>query len=100
MRYLKLLLLLRNVSTVYEEEKGKGKPVYLSRRFVGMVLTLVSAILYLTYGVELADIESTAEAIVTLLTVLGTLYGAVMAIVGQIRRNREPQKAIGPDTSA
>ena len=95
MHYLKLLLMLRNVSHVYEEEKGTGKPVYLSRRFVGVVLTLASAILYLTYGVELAEIESTAEGIVTLLTALGTLYGTIMAVVGQIRRRR-----LGPDGTA
>ena len=86
MKYLKLLLQLRDVSTVYQEEKGQSKPFYLSRRFIGVVIAFLAAGYMAFTGATLADADVTklSDAISEVIPAAIALYGAVMAIVGQI----------------
>jgi len=84
-KYIKMILQLKQVADVYEQEKGKDKPAWLTRRFFGVVITALSAIYFLNTGVELnIDAENLSSHIDAIVTGGSVIYGTVMSIYGQI----------------
>ena len=90
LKYLPLLLQGRSIATAYKEETGQGKPFYLSRRLIGLVITLIGAIVSLYFGVTLdsAILASIADNMVTVISAIATLYGVIIGIIGVIRKNK------------
>ena len=96
-KYLKLLGMFKDVRKVYEEEKGKPKPWYASRRFLGAVFMFVAAALKVFLDVtvppdlinELTDnVGLLADAInIAIPTVMG-IYGAAVTLVGILKRSK------------
>lgn len=90
MKYLTMILMLQDVGKVYAEEAGKGKPWYLSRRFVGVCLLVLGAIAANIFGVTIDEalLNGLADTWVRLIPDLISIYGLIMAAVGQIRRGK------------
>ena len=88
LRYLPLILKFKNIAEVYKEETGQGKPFYLSRRFIGLVITAIFAIITIWTGVTIDDVLSLpiADNIVAITTAVIALYGVVLGIIGQIKK--------------
>jgi len=88
LRYLPLILKFKNISEVYREETGQGKPFYMSRRFIGLVITVIFAIVTIWTGVTVDDAISLqiADNIVAVITAVITLYGVVLGIIGQVKK--------------
>lgn len=90
LKYLPLILRFRNVSEVYQEETGQGKPFYMSRRFVGLVIAAVFAIVTLRTGITIDESLSLqmADNVVSLITAVIALYGFVLGIIGHFKRTK------------
>ena len=88
LKYLPLILKFKNISAVYQEETGQGKPFYMSRRFIGLVITVIFAIVTIWTGVTIDDAVSLqiADNIVAVITAIITLYGVVLGIIGQVKK--------------
>ena len=88
LKYLPLILKFKNISEVYQEETGQGKPFYMSRRFIGLVITVIFAIVTIWTGVTVDDAISLqiADNIVAVITAVITLYGVVLGIIGQVKK--------------
>ncbi len=96
-KYIKMLAVFKNVSKVYREEKGTGKPWWLSRRLFGAVFGLVGIVLSAFLGVSLEPDQleqftnlttDLAASIEKLVTIGISLYGIVLAIVGAIAKTK------------
>ena len=90
LKYLKLFGLFKNVQGAYKEEKGKDRPSFLSRRFIGAVVVLIGALLSLHFGVKideniLNNITDNTEKVVSAGILL---YGLIMEIVGIVKRQK------------
>jgi uncharacterized membrane protein YqjE len=85
-KYWGLILRLRDVSDIYKEEKGQGKPWYISRRFIGAVITLLGLAATAYFGVEIdaQKYQVIADNILAIITAGIALYGAMTFIVGAI----------------
>lgn len=90
MKYLKLLMVLRDVSTVYQEEKGANRPWYLSRRFIGIVITFLGLCLTVFTGYEASEIHLSimSDNIAAIVSAAISLYGIVMGIVGVVCKKK------------
>jgi len=90
-KYLKLLGRFRNVTDAYEEETGKVRPAYLSRRFVGAVVIFVGAMLSLYFGVEISEniLTNITESLEKIAAAGIVLYGLVMEIVGIVKAKKK-----------
>ena len=90
LKYLPLLLKMRDISNVYEEEKGQNKPWYLSRRFFGVVIIAIFAFLSIQFGFDMSALspDVIANHIVNAVQALIGLYGIVMVIVGYFKRKK------------
>lgn len=95
-KYIKLLLQWKDIRNVYREERGKEKPWFASRRFIGLVILFIGAVLKTFFDIYLPPetIESLTDNAVLLGTVIDTiipvlvsLYGAITYIIGQIKRS-------------
>ena len=90
-KYIALLMQFRDISRIYIEERGKEKPFWLSRRFIGAVITACGAAATVYFGVTisteiLTEITSTVE---TILSAAVTLYGLTLTVVGLIKRHKK-----------
>lgn len=88
LKYLSLILRFRNVAEVYKEETGNDKPWYYSRRFIGLVLTVIGSVVAIRTGVTIDDntITMAADNLVTIITAGVSLFGAVLGIVGHFKK--------------
>ena len=88
LKYLPLILKFKNVAEVYKEETGQGKPFYMSRRFIGLVITVIFAVTTIWTGVTVDDALSLpiVDSIVAIVTAVITLYGIVLGIIGQVKK--------------
>ncbi len=95
-KYLKLLAMWKDVSKVYKEENGIGKPWYISRRFFGVVFVFIGGSLYAFFGITIpTDTVSTiTDNLATLgnivkdaIPVVVALYGAITSLIGVIKKN-------------
>jgi hypothetical protein len=93
-KYWGLIMRLRDVNDIYQAEKQQGKPWYLSRRFVGSVVTLVGLGLSVHYGVSLDEksLQAIADNILSVITAGVTLYGLIMTIVGAVGAAKRGRK--------
>lgn len=90
-KYLKLLGRFRDIEATYKEETGKGRPPYLSRRFVGALVIFVGAALSLHFGVEIDEniLTNITESIEKIVATGIVLYGLVMEVVGIVKRKKK-----------
>lgn len=90
LKYLSLILRFRNVAEVYKEETGEGKPFYLSRRFIGLLITIIFAIVTVRTGITIDEALSAqiAEHVVSLITALVALYGIILTVIGHFKRTK------------
>lgn len=97
-KYLRLIGGFKDVSKIYKEENGTGKPWYISRRFWGALFTFIGCLLYavLDVTVPAETLASMSENIATLagavskaVPVAITLYGAIMEVVGIVKRSKD-----------
>ena len=91
LKYLPLLLQGRSIAAAYKEETGAGKPFYLSRRLIGLIITLIGAVVSLYFGVTLdsAILASIADNVVTVISAIVTLYGVVIGVIGVIKKDKQ-----------
>jgi len=89
-KYLKLLGLFRNVTDAYKEYTGKDRPAYLSRRFVGALIILIGAVFSFHFGVKIDEsiLSNITESLEKIIAACIVLYGAVMEIVGILKRKK------------
>jgi len=89
-KYLTLIGLLQNVTNAYKEHTGKDRPAYLSRRFVGALIILIGAGLSVHYGVKIDEniLTNITESLEKIIAASIVLYGAVMEIVGILKRKK------------
>jgi len=95
-KYIKLLLQWKDIRKIYKEEKGSEKPWFASRRFLGVVILFIGAILKTFFDIYLPPetISSLTDNAVLLGTIIDTvipvlvsLYGAITYIIGQIKKS-------------
>ncbi len=90
LKYLSLAAAFQDVSTIYTEEQGKGRPAWYARRFLGAVATAIGVLLSVKFGVDLsaetlAQMTDNAETMIATGT---TLYGVALGIWGTIKRKK------------
>lgn len=90
LKYLPLLLRGKGIADIYREETGQGKPIYLSRRFVGAVVVVIFAALTTYTGISIDEGLSlqVADNTATIITAVITLYGIILGIVGHFKRQK------------
>lgn len=89
LKYIWILLTFRQVAEAYEAEKGKEKPFYLTRRFIGALVLVGTTAVTQFLGVELEFDRENLLNNIELITASGSaIYGTVLAIVGQLRRRK------------
>lgn len=90
LKFIPLILKGKNVADVYQEETGSGKPIYLSRRFVGTVIVLIGAGASMYFGVSLDEniLSSLTDNVVSVISAGVALYGVILGIVGIIKRKK------------
>jgi hypothetical protein len=88
LKYLPLLLKLKEVSEIYEAETGKPRPALISRRFLGAVLLLISAGLAKYFDITIPEnmIETIADNIDAIIVAAIGIYGGVMGVVGIVKK--------------
>jgi hypothetical protein len=89
LKYVPAILSLKQVAEVYKEDVGEEKPLWLSRRVVGAVITLISAVVLAVYGVDISgDAAALTDAVVAVGSGASAVYGIVMTIVGYVKREK------------
>jgi len=97
LKYLKLIATFRQVADEYKKDNGKDKPLVLSRRFFGLLFTITGAVITQFTGTTIfpVQMENLADSTKTIWDSIQVayphlieLYGIIMLIVGQIRRNK------------
>lgn len=89
-KYLEYLFKLKDISEIYKEENSTEKPWYLSKRFIGAVLTFIFSALSL--GLTEADVAALTDQIILVSSAVPTIYGLIMLIKGifdKIKRRKE-----------
>jgi len=88
-KYLKLMLLFRDVVQAYKEETGKEAPAILHRRVYGAIIILIGTGIGIYAGVDFSDsfpeIIDSVEKIIAAVTVL---YGTIGVIIGAVKAKR------------
>lgn len=88
LKFLPLVMMLKDVSDAYQSETAQNRPFYLSRRFIGALLAIVGAALSIALGVTIdANIASSiTDSIITIVTAGMSLWGAVVGVIGVIKK--------------
>ena len=89
-KYILLILEFKNVAQAYAEETGKEKPFWLSRRFIGAVITACGAAATVYFGITVPQdtLSEIATTIETILSAAVTLYGLALTVVGLIKKRK------------
>lgn len=91
LKYLpQILLRFKDVSDSYETETGAGRPWYLSRTFVFSALCFLGTLATVLFGIsyDSAVLQELANNIVTVVTALIAVVGAIMSFVAQVKSKR------------
>lgn len=90
LKFIPLLLRGKGIADAYKEEVGTGKPIYLSRRFVGLVIVLLGAIASMYFGVTLDEgiLSSLTDNLLSVISAGVALYGVILSIIGVIKRKK------------
>jgi hypothetical protein len=89
LKYLKVIMMLKDVQEAYKEDTGKDRPWYMSRKFVGSVLATAGAAVGTYYGIEISEtdvIEPLADQLMIVAGAVTGLYGAGMVIVSAAKK--------------
>src|SRR3990167_677880 len=90
LKFVPLVALGKDVRASVNEESGKDRPFWLSRRFVGAVRTLIAGFCAIQFGVKLdaETLTKLTDNITQLATVVMTLWGLVVTVIGYFRREK------------
>lgn len=102
-KYLWMIAQFKDIARIYQEEKGRGKPWWLSRRFIGALITCLSTIfIYLenyfsnsdysiagTQGIVGDDSIWTEVSKPAIYSIASAIYGLSMALSGTINRGEK-----------
>lgn len=91
LKYLpKILLGFKDVSDTYQEETGEGRPFYLSRTFVFSLLCFLAtgATVFLGITFDQEQIKIVADNLVTIVTAVIAVIGAIMSFIAQWKSQR------------
>jgi len=93
-KYIKLLMAWQDVSAVYKAEKGKDRPFYWSRKFIGPCVAFLGIFLQVQFGITVDEVTqgSLTDNIAKLIPALIIVYGSGMAIVSFAKRTIEMLK--------
>jgi hypothetical protein len=92
-----LLAGFRDVRKAYKEETGKDKPGWASRRFIGAMVVFAGAVAQALWGVKIdGDVLTTisgnlgtlAGAVQTIIPIIVPLYGALLSVVGAVKKSQ------------
>lgn len=88
LKFLPLVLRFKDIYEAYRNEVGEGRPWYLARRFIGVVMATIGAGVAIFSGVTLDSgvLDSITESILSLIGSGVTLYGLILTVVGIVRR--------------
>ena len=94
LKFVPLVALGKDVRASVAEESGKERPFWLSRRFIGSALTLIAGFCAIQFGVKLdaETLTKLTDNITQLATVVMTLWGLVVTVIGYFKRNKEVSK--------
>ena len=95
MKYFKLFMLFKDISAAYRNEKGKGRPFYLSRGFWAAVFIFLALATKVFLGIEIPDstVQSLTDNITSISGSLTTVIPAIMAIYGVVMGIAKAAKA-------
>ena len=90
LKFVPLVALGKDVRASVNEESGKDRPFWLSRRFVGSVLTLIAGFAAIQFGVKLdaETITHLTDNITQLATTIMTLWGLVVTVIGYVKKQK------------
>ena len=90
LKYLPMLAIGKDARKAYEEENGKDRPAYLSRRFVGAILAAAGLFLSVHYGVQVSkeDLALIGDNIEKIVAAGIAIQGVVVTIVGYFGRQK------------
>ena len=100
-KYLKLLGKWKDVRKVYQEEQGKEKPWYISRRFFGAVFIFIGGCLYAFFDITLPtetmdtladNVTAISTMVRELIPAIVSLYGLITSIIGILKNSAKENK--------
>ena len=90
LKYLPLLLSARDLSKAYQEEVQAKRPFYLSARFRGSLVTVISLAIFFGLGVEVDKdiLQQILDNTATAIPLISAVYGGIIGISGVIRAKK------------
>lgn len=80
-KYIKAILLFKQVAHTYKAETGKDKPAFLSRTVIGSAITALAGVSALAWGV---DVSGDMQA--QILTHIGNVADSAYVILGEVKK--------------
>jgi hypothetical protein len=91
-KYLKYLFQLKDISDIFKEENTAEKPWYLSKRFIGAVITFIFGAF--SIGVSEGDIAQLTDQILLVSGVVPSVYGLIMLVIGLFQKIRRMKNEV------
>ena len=93
LKFLPLVMMFKDVTDAMQAAKKDAtadRPWFLSRRFVGAVMTVVFAVISIASGVTLDAnvVSSITDSAFAMVSSGGVLYGLILLIVGAIKAKK------------
>lgn len=88
LKYWWMVGTFRQVAEVYREEQGKNKPLFISRRFMGVVCVAIALALAKFQVAEVSEQEANLVADY-LIEIIAGIYGLIQLVVGIWKREKK-----------
>jgi len=89
LKFIPMIMMFKDVYSAYLAETGNpNKPFWATRRFIGSILALIGGAVAIAFGIVIdpATIDILAGNIEVLIGGAVALYGAVLGVVGLIKK--------------
>jgi hypothetical protein len=102
LKYIPAVAAFQDVSNKVKEAGKEGRPWFLQRTVIGAIIALVSVLLSIQFGVKLSvnDVQMATDNIYQIVTVITSIYGAVLGIYGLVMKILKEVKSGQPPTAA